>query len=102
MQPMSAEKGGRTVAMTNFYTDADSQATQAKTMASVFCTKTNAVATTNADESIIGSLLHEAAHNLGPSHEYKVNGKVDDQIFGGPLASLPGQAAPISTATVGR
>jgi hypothetical protein len=82
-----AEKGGRTVAMTNFYTDADSQAAQAKTMASVFCAKTNALATTNPRESIIGSLLHEAAHNLGPSHEYKVNGKVDDQIFGGPMAS---------------
>jgi hypothetical protein len=32
-------------------------------------------------------VLHEAAHNLGPSHEYKVDGKTDDQAFGGPLAS---------------
>ncbi len=82
-----AEKGGRTVAMTNFYTDADSQAVQAGLMASMFCAKTNELATTTPRESIIGSLLHEAAHNLGPSHEYKVNGKVADQVFGGPLAS---------------
>lgn len=82
-----AEKGGRTVAMTNFYTDADSQAAQAKTMASMFCAKTNALATTTPRESIIGSLLHEAAHNLGPSHDYKVNGKEDDRLFGGPMAS---------------
>ncbi|HEX6276378.1 MAG TPA: hypothetical protein VFZ53_25230, partial [Polyangiaceae bacterium] len=32
-------------------------------------------------------VLHEAAHNLGPSHDYKVNGKEDDAVFGGPLAS---------------
>lgn len=82
-----AEKGGRTVAMTNFYTDADSQTVQGQLMASMFCPKTNELATTSARESIINSLLHEAAHNLGPSHEYKVNGKEDDQIFGGPLAS---------------
>ncbi len=82
-----AEKGGRTVAMTNFYTDADSQAVQAELMASMFCAKTNEFATTTPRESIIGSLLHEAAHNLGPSHEYKVKGRNDDQIFGGPLAS---------------
>jgi hypothetical protein len=82
-----AEKGGRTVAMTNFYTDADSQAVQAKLMASVFCPNTNALASTSSRESTIGSLLHEAAHNLGPSHEYKVNGKEDDRIFGGTMAS---------------
>ncbi len=83
----TAEKGGRTVAMTNLYTDADSQATQKQLAASMFCKATNDVATTTARETLIGSLLHEAAHNLGPSHEYKVNGKVDDEIFGGTLAS---------------
>jgi hypothetical protein len=83
----TAEKGGRTVAMTNLYTDADSQATQAQLTSSVFCKNTNAVATTTPRETLIGSLLHEAAHNLGPAHEYKVNGKIDTQIFGGPMAA---------------
>jgi hypothetical protein len=36
---------------------------------------------------VMSTVLHEAAHNLGPAHEYKVKGKTDDQIFGGPLAS---------------
>jgi len=27
-------------------------------------------------------------HNLGPAHEYKVDGKTDDEVFGGPLASM--------------
>jgi hypothetical protein len=83
----TAAKGGRTVAMTNFYTDADSQAVQAKLMASMFCPKTNELAATTPRDSTIGSLLHEAAHNLGPSHEYKVNGKTADQVFGGPMAA---------------
>jgi hypothetical protein len=82
-----AARGGRTVAMTNFYTDADSRAVQAELASALFCPKTNELATTTPGESTIGSLLHEAAHNLGPSHEYKVNGKDDGQVFGGTLAA---------------
>lgn len=82
-----AEKGGRTVAMTNLYTDADSRTQQAELMSSLFCKATDAMATTSPRETLIGALLHEAAHNLGPSHEYKVNGKEDDALFGGTLAS---------------
>ena len=82
-----AEKGGRTVAMTNLYTDVDSQKSQAEQMSAVFCKNTNALATTTPNETLINTLLHEAAHNLGPSHEYAVNGKQDDALFGGPLAS---------------
>jgi hypothetical protein len=36
---------------------------------------------------VFNSLLHEAAHNLGPSHDYAVAGKTGPQAFGGPLAS---------------
>jgi len=82
-----AESGGRTVAMTNLYTDADSRNQQTALMSSMFCKATNAQASTTPRESLIGSLLHEAAHNLGPSHEYKVKGKEDDALFGGTLAS---------------
>ena len=57
-------------------------------MSSLFCKATNLKATTGGKESLVGSLLHEAAHNLGPAHEYKVNGKVDTVAFGGPLASM--------------
>ena len=38
--------------------------------------------------SLLGTIIHEATHNLGPAHEYKVNGKIDDDIFGGNLATL--------------
>lgn len=82
-----AAAGGRTVAMTNLYADADSQAQQATLMSALFCSATNQHATTSAKETLISSLLHEAAHNLGPAHEYKANGKVDNVAFGGTLAS---------------
>src|SRR6185369_16867431 len=82
-----AESGGRTVAMTNLFTDADSNHSAAQLMSSVFCSNTNKYATTNPENSLITSFLHEMAHNLGPSHEYRVDGKTDVQAFGGPLSS---------------
>ncbi len=82
-----AEKGGRTVAMTNLYTDADSNQTFTSQVQSLFCPTTAARVDTDPKFALIGTVLHEAAHNLGPAHEYKVKGKVDDDVFGGPLAS---------------
>jgi len=82
-----AASGGRTVAMTNLYTDADSRGQQEQLMSSVFCTVTNEKTTTGPRESLISSLLHEAAHNLGPAHDYEVRGQQDDAVFGGTLAS---------------
>jgi len=80
-----AETGGRTVTMTNLYTDDDSlQAMRAKT-SSLYCAATQKLA--DPKPAIMGIVLHEAAHNLGPAHDYQVNGKVDSAIFGGPLAS---------------
>jgi hypothetical protein len=38
-------------------------------------------------ETVLDSLLHEAAHNLGPSHDYRVAGRTAPEAFGGPLAS---------------
>lgn len=83
----TAERGGRTVAMTNLYTDADSREASGQQQAALFCKATNRFATTGPRETLIGSLLHEVAHNLGPAHEYKVNGREDDVVFGGPMAS---------------
>jgi hypothetical protein len=83
-----AERGGRTVTMTNLYDDEDSRAAQGEQMASLFCKATNEKVTTDAQTLLMTTILHEASHNLGPAHEYKVDGKVDDVIFGGTLASM--------------
>lgn len=82
-----AEKGGRTVAMTNINTDVDSRKALEAQLSSLVCAPVLAKAGDGIKASVLNVVLHEAAHNLGPSHEYKVKGKEDDQLFGGPLAS---------------
>jgi len=82
-----AEKGGRTVAMTNLYTDKDSLDALKSQIGSVFCKATVDEMSMDAGLLTMSTVLHEAAHNLGPAHEYKVGGKTDDVAFGGPLAS---------------
>jgi len=82
-----AKSGGRTVAMTNLYTDDDSTAAWLEQVGSVYCKATMDQVDPDPKHGTLSTVLHEAAHNLGPAHEYKVKGKTDDQVFGGPLAS---------------
>ena len=85
--PVANEGRGRTVAMTNFYTDPDSIEALKATTESLLCKETMAKYTTEKEPQLMSTVLHEAAHNLGPAHQYKVNGKIDREAFGGPLAS---------------
>ncbi|MBS2013834.1 MAG: hypothetical protein JST00_13175 [Deltaproteobacteria bacterium] len=85
--PVANEGRGRTVAMTNFYTDPDSIEALKGTTESLFCKDTMAKYTTDKEPQLMSTVLHEAAHNLGPAHQYKVSGKDDREVFGGPLAS---------------
>jgi len=82
-----AESGGRTVAMTNLYTDPDSEAASIEMTRAVMCKSTADRVDPAPRFMTMSTVLHEAAHNLGPAHEYRVDGKTDGQVFGGPLAS---------------
>lgn len=82
------EGRGRTVAMTNFYTDPESLEIRRRRAASLLCPDTMARRTPDPDAERMGYVLHEAAHNLGPSHEYAVDGRTAPQIFGGNLAAM--------------
>lgn len=86
--PVANEGRGRTVAMTSFYTDPDSSAALRGQVESLFCAGSMAAYSDDYSPQLMSTVLHEAAHNLGPAHEYKVNGKTDDQAFGGPIASM--------------
>lgn len=86
--PVANEGRGRTVAMTNLYTDEDSKLSFDEQTTSVFCASAMKSLSFDPGSAVMTTVLHEAAHNLGPSHEYKVDGKVDDEAFGGPLASM--------------
>jgi hypothetical protein len=85
--PVANEGRGRTVAMTNFYQDPDSLASSKRTAESLFCASTMQDFTLDPEPQLMSTVLHEAAHNLGPAHQYKVAGKTDREVFGGPLAS---------------
>lgn len=81
------EGRGRTVAMTNLYTDQDSKDELKKQAESLLCASAMASFTSDPGAQVMSTVLHEAAHNLGPAHDYKVDGKTASQVFGGPLAS---------------
>ncbi len=85
--PVANEGRGRTVAMTNLYTDPDSLRVHRDQAEALLDAAAMAMATDDPEADLIGTILHEAAHNLGPSHEYQVDGETDDQVFGGPLAT---------------
>lgn len=85
--PVANEGRGRTVAMTNLYTDKDSEQAFLDGTKALFCKGTQADVAFAPDLVVMSTVLHEAAHNLGPAHEYAVDGKKDAAIFGGPLAS---------------
>lgn len=82
------EGRGRTVAMSNLYTDPESLKDRTRLASSLFTQDGVKFMEGGAGPGLLGTIIHEAAHNLGPAHEYKVNNKVDDEIFGGALATL--------------
>ncbi|MCL2326125.1 MAG: hypothetical protein FWC40_06500 [Proteobacteria bacterium] len=86
--PVANEGRGRTVAMSNLYTDPDSVRDRGVRAASVFTAKDIVWLDDVQVPGLLGTIIHEACHNLGPSHEYEVDGKIDDVIFGGGLATL--------------
>lgn len=81
------EGRGRTVAMANLYTDKDSDAAIAEQAGTLFCPGALPAGALANDLSMMTTVFHEAAHNLGPAHDYKAFGKDDRAAFGGPLAS---------------
>jgi hypothetical protein len=86
--PVAEESRGRTVAMTNLYTDPDSVARRREVAASLLSPETFAAFTDDLEPGLVSTILHEAAHNLGPAQEFRVNGRDDTAIFGGGMASM--------------
>jgi hypothetical protein len=86
--PVANSGRGRTVAMSNLYTDTDSVAIGRKKAESLLTKDTAAWFVDSPDPGLLDTILHEATHNLGPAHEYTSAGKTDEQFFGGQLASM--------------
>jgi hypothetical protein len=86
--PVADEGRGRTVAMTNLYTDPDSIRIRREQASSLFTRETMALYSGDPAASNLSTILHEATHNLGPSHDYRVNGQTADEAFGGGMSAM--------------
>ena len=86
--PVANEGRGRTVAMTNINTDKDSMQARREQGESLFDEVSMKLYVASPEPGLLNTILHEATHNLGPAHEYKANGKTDDEAFSGPIASV--------------
>ncbi|MFH0899920.1 MAG: hypothetical protein V2A73_04750, partial [Pseudomonadota bacterium] len=85
--PVAREGRGRTVAMSNLYTDQDSLDDWMDRGQSLLTSEALEVFKPAPIRMLVPTILHEAAHNLGPTHEYRIGGKTDAQLFGGALCS---------------
>jgi hypothetical protein len=86
--PVADEGRGRTVAMSNLYTDEDSLARRRAQAASLFDAPAMTELRGRPGAGLLSTILHEASHNLGPSHDFRLNGLTADEAFGGGLASM--------------
>jgi len=85
---VAAESRGRTVAMVNIYTDPDTLGDFAKRDRSLFSDASFAFSTEDPASERLGTVMHEATHNLGPNGSYLVDGKRGEEIFGGPTDAI--------------
>jgi hypothetical protein len=83
-----SDAGGRTVAMTNLFNDPLTLEGRRRTMESLLCPATMDLWTPEPEPFLVTTVLHEAAHNLGPTSSHRVEDQTDEQRFGGPLASM--------------
>src|SRR5688500_5276483 len=74
--------------MVNINTDPDSREARKAQAESLLAADSAKLYPASTEPGLLNTILHEATHNLGPAHEYKVGGKTDDEAFGGPLASV--------------
>ncbi|MGO9708630.1 MAG: hypothetical protein ACLQBL_07200 [Polyangiaceae bacterium] len=86
--PVASEGRGRTIAMSNLDSDADSLQDRRNEARSLLTAETMALFDDSPDPGLLNTILHEATHNLGPTREYKYKGKNDSQAFGGGLSSM--------------
>ena len=84
-----AERGRRrTVVMTNIYSDPESRRLDREKARELLAPEAFKYYPEDDEPGILGTILHEATHNLGPHSDTKVNGKLPTEIFGGRLEGV--------------
>jgi hypothetical protein len=84
---VAAEGRGRTVVMTNLYQDPQSRKMAREKAAALLSAASMANYSDDKQTGLYDIVLHEAAHNLGPHSDYKIDGKGPSEVFGGQTAS---------------
>lgn len=85
---VAEENRRRTVVMTNLYLDPDSKKSAREKAAELLDARTLEYWAEGKEPGLIGVILHEAAHNLGPHTDSRINGKKPSEVFGGRLSSV--------------
>ncbi len=85
---VAIEGRGRTVVMSNLYSDPDSRTIDRARGDSLLSSESMRAYSDDKRLGLLDTILHEATHNLGPHSDYKINGKRPGDIFGGPMASI--------------
>ena len=85
---VAAENRRRTVVMTNLYEDPDSKKTARLKAAEMFDADALKSYPSDKEAGLIGTILHEATHNLGPHSDSRVKGKTAAEVFGGRLEGV--------------
>ncbi len=84
-----AEEGrGRTVVMSNLYSDPDSRTIDRARGDSLLSAESMQAYSDDKRLGLLDTILHESTHNLGPHSDYKIDGKRPGDIFGGPMATI--------------
>ncbi|MDP3542716.1 MAG: hypothetical protein Q8T11_09660 [Elusimicrobiota bacterium] len=85
---VAEENRRRTVVMTNLFEDADSKKTARLKAGEMLDAKALESYSSDKEAGLIGVILHEATHNLGPHSDSRLKGKTAAEIFGGRLEGV--------------
>jgi hypothetical protein len=78
----------RTVVMTNIYSDPESRRLDRAKARELLAPEALKYYPEDDEPGILGTILHEAAHNLGPHSDTRVGGRLPAEIFGGRLEGV--------------
>ncbi|MCL2822789.1 MAG: hypothetical protein FWD57_02245 [Polyangiaceae bacterium] len=77
----------KTIIKSNYYTDPDSVESTREQGASLFDSAWTSDTSASHDAGVLQVLLHEAAHGMGPTMRYRINGQNSSAVFGSSLAN---------------
>ncbi|MEQ1918218.1 MAG: hypothetical protein ABL955_03390 [Elusimicrobiota bacterium] len=85
---VAEENRRRTVVMTNLYEDPDSKKTARLKAGEMFDAAVLKNYPSDKEAGLVGTILHEATHNLGPHSDSRINGKTAAEVFGGRIEGV--------------